>query len=95
MPDIVKVFLIFIFILFLLSRKIYIGYALIFSSFLFLVFYSIDFYKLPSVIFNGLTSKVSLNLFLSLTLIKSFEYALKQTGLMSKMTEVSQVHFYE
>ncbi|MEJ5227737.1 DUF401 family protein [Thermodesulfovibrio sp.] len=93
MPDIVKVLLIFIFILFLLSRKIYIGYALIFSSLLFLVFYSIDFYKLPSVIFNGLTSKVSLNLFLSLTLIKSFEYALKQTGLMSKMTEVSQVIF--
>lgn len=90
MLDIIKVAFIFLSILFLLRMKIYIGYALLIGSSFFLILYPLDFLKLPEVIFRGLTSHSSLNLLLSLTLIKSFEYSLRQTGLMNKMTDISQ-----
>ncbi|WP_353684832.1 DUF401 family protein [Thermodesulfovibrio sp. 3907-1M] len=90
MIDIIKVSFIFLFILFLLRKKLSVGYALLVGSLIFLVFYSFDFKSLLYIIFKGLTSSSSINLFLSLTLIKSFEYALRQTGLMQKMTETSQ-----
>lgn len=90
MFDLIKVILIFLFILFLLRKKIQIGYALLIGSLPFFILYPIDFNKLPLTIFKGLTDHASLNLLLSLTLIKSFEYSLRQTGLMQKMTDVSQ-----
>ncbi len=90
MVDIIKVISIFIFILFLLRKKINIGYALLAGSLPFLILYPVDFNKIPLTIFKGLTAHASLNLLLSLTLIKSFEYSLRQTGLMQKMTDVSQ-----
>lgn len=90
MIDIIKVSLIFLFILFLLRKKISVGYALLSGSLIFLVFYSFDFKSLPYIIIKSFSSSTFINLFLSLTLIKSFEYALRQTGLMQKMTETSQ-----
>lgn len=90
MLDILKVLFIFIFILFLLRRKIFIGYAFLISSILFLLFYKVDLISLPKVILNAVTSHTFINLFFSLTLIKSFENALRHTGLMVKMTEFSQ-----
>lgn len=90
MLDILKVLFIFIFILFLLRRKIFIGYAFLISSILFLPFYKVDLISLPKVILNAVTSHTFINLFFSLTLIKSFENALRHTGLMVKMTEFSQ-----
>lgn len=90
MIDILKVSLIFVFIVFLLRRKINIGYALIAGSLLFFILYPFHFKKTGISLFNALISHTSINLFLSLTLIKSFEYSLRQTGLMQKMTEASQ-----
>jgi len=90
MLDIIKVAFIFFFILFLLRRKINVGYALLGGSLLFIILYPENFDKLPVAIFKAITSHTSLNLFLSLTLIKSFEYSLRQTGLMQSMTEASQ-----
>ncbi len=90
MIDILKVSFIFLFILFLLRKKISIGYALLAGSLIFLIFYSFDFKSLPYKLIKSFTSSTSINLFLSLTLIKSFEYALRQTGLMQKMTEATQ-----
>lgn len=89
MIELIKVVLIFLFILFLLHKKLNIGYALLSGSFFFLFLYPVDFYKLPSTLFKGLTSHMSINLLLSLTLIKSFEYSLRQVGIMQKMTEAS------
>jgi len=90
MIDILKVSLIFIFIVFLLRRKINIGYALIAGSLLFFILYPFHLKKTGIALFNALISHTSINLYLSLTLIKSFEYSLRQTGLMQKMTEASQ-----
>ncbi len=90
MIDIIKVSFIFIFILFLLRRKINVGYALFAGSLIFFIFYHFDFKHLSLTLLKSLSSHTSVNLFLSLTLIKSFEYALRKTGLMQKMTEVSQ-----
>ncbi|WP_028845085.1 DUF401 family protein [Thermodesulfovibrio thiophilus] len=90
MIDILKVSLIFVFIVFLLRRKINIGYALIAGSLLFFILYPFHLKKTGIALFNALISHTSINLYLSLTLIKSFEYSLRQTGLMQKMTEASQ-----
>lgn len=90
MFDIIKVAFIFLFILFLLRKKINVGYALIAGSMLFLLIYPVNFNRLPATIFKSFTSHTFLNLFFSLTLIKSFEYALRQSGLMQKMTDASQ-----
>ncbi len=90
MFDIIKVGFIFLFILFLLRKKLNVGYALLAASFFFLFLYPVDFYRLPSTLLKGLTSHISINLLLSLTLIKSFEYSLRQVGLMQKMTDASQ-----
>ena len=90
MIDILKVSLIFVFIVFLLRRKINIGYALIAGSLLFFILYPFHLKKTGISLFNALISHTSINLYLSLTLIKSFEYSLRQTGLMQKMTEASQ-----
>ncbi|MCX8034033.1 MAG: DUF401 family protein [Thermodesulfovibrio sp.] len=90
MLDIIKVVFIFIFILFLLRKKINIGYALVAGSLFFIILYPVNFNKIPETIFKGLTSHTFLNLLFSLTLIKSFEYSLRQTGLMQKMTDASQ-----
>lgn len=90
MIDILKVSLIFVFIVFLLRRKINIGYALIVGSLLFFILYPFHLKKTGIALFNALISHTSINLYLSLTLIKSFEYSLRQTGLMQKMTEASQ-----
>lgn len=89
MLDIIKVVLIFLFILFLLRKKINIGYALVAGSLFFLILYPVNFNKIPETFFKGLTSHNFLNLLFSLTLIKSFEYSLRQTGLMQKMTDFS------
>lgn len=89
MIELFKVVLIFLFILFLLRKKLSIGYALLLGSFLFLLLYPVDLYKLPSTLLTGLTSHMSVNLFLSLTLIKSFEYLLRHVGVMQKMSETS------
>jgi len=90
MIDIIKVSFIFLFILLLLRRKINVGYALLAGSLIFLIFYSFDFKKLAITLLKAFSSHTSINLFLSLTLIKSFEYSLRQTGLMQKMSEASQ-----
>lgn len=90
MIDIVKVCFIFIFILFLLRKKVNVGYALFASSVIFLIFYRFDFQNLSLTLLKSISSHTSINLFLSLTLIKSFEYALRKTELMQKMTETSQ-----
>jgi len=90
MIDILKVSLIFVFIVFLLRRKINIGYALIAGSLLFFILYPFHLKKTGISLFNALISHTSINLYLSLALIKSFEYSLRQTGLMQKMTEASQ-----
>lgn len=90
MIDILKVSLIFVFIVFLLRRKINIGYALIAGSLLFFILYPFHLKKTGIALFNALISHTSINLYLSLALIKSFEYSLRQTGLMQKMTEASQ-----
>jgi len=90
MIDILKITFIFLFILFLLRKKINIGYTLLAGSLLFVIFYSFDFEKTCSSLLKTLTSHTTLNLLFSLTLIKSFEYSLRQTGLMQSMTEASQ-----
>lgn len=90
MIDIIKIFVIFIFILFLLRKKINIGYALIAGALLFFILYPFNFNKTLHALFNSLISHTTLNLLFSLTLIKSFEYSLRQTGLMQKMTSATQ-----
>ncbi len=90
MIEILKITFIFLFILFLLRRKINIGYTLLAGSLLFVIFYSFNFEKTCSSLLKTLTSHTTLNLLFSLTLIKSFEYSLRQTGLMQSMTEASQ-----
>lgn len=90
MFDILKITFIFLFILFLLRKKINVGYALIAGSFLFIVFYSFNFEITGTTLFKTLSSHTTINLLLSLILIRSFEYSLRQTGLMQRMTEASQ-----
>ncbi|ODA43396.1 hypothetical protein THER_1885 [Thermodesulfovibrio sp. N1] len=90
MIDIIKIFFIFIFILFLLRKKINIGYALLAGASLFIILYPFNFNKTFHALFNSLISHTTLNLLFSLTLIKSFEYSLRQTGLMQKMTSATQ-----
>lgn len=91
MIDIIKVCFIFVFILFLLRKKINVGYALLAGSLAFFILYPIDLKNAALKLIKSFSSSVSINLFLSLTLIKSFEYSLRQTGLMQKMTEASQI----
>lgn len=90
MLDVIKVAFIFLFILFILRRKINVGYALIAGSVPFVFLYPMDLKKIPELLINSLTSHTSINLLFSLTLIKSFEYSLRQSGLMQKMTDISQ-----
>lgn len=90
MLSLVKIGFVFLLILFLLRKKINVGYALIAGALALIFLFPIDFNKLPLAILKALTSHNFLNLFFSLTLIKSFEYSLRQTGLMQKMTESSQ-----
>ncbi|MEN2994670.1 MAG: DUF401 family protein [Thermodesulfovibrio sp.] len=90
MIDIVKVSIIFLFILFLLLKKTNVGYALLAGSLIFLFFYPFDVKNLASTLLKSFSSNTSINLLFSLTLIKSFEYALRNVGLMQKMTETSQ-----
>lgn len=90
MLDIIKVTFIFLFILFLLRRKVSIGYALLAGSFLFIIFFPFNFKTAATALFKTLISPNTINLLLSLTLIKSFEYSLRQTGIMQTMTEASQ-----
>lgn len=91
MIDIIKVSFIFLFILFLLRKKNK-CWICPFSWFfdIFNFFYSFNFKNLAATLLKSLTSNTSINLFFSLTLIKSFEYALRKTGLMQKMTEATQ-----
>ncbi|MEN2986267.1 MAG: DUF401 family protein [Thermodesulfovibrionaceae bacterium] len=93
MSDIIKVSIIFLLILFLLRKRISVGLAVLIGSLCFFIFYKIDFNKTFEVLSKALFSHIFINLFLSLTLIKSFEYTLRHTGFMKKMTDASQVVF--
>lgn len=90
MVDLLKITFIFLFILFLLRKKINIGYALLAGSFLFIVFYPFNLKTAGTALLKALSCHTTINLLFSLTLIKSFEYSLRQTGLMQTMTEASQ-----
>lgn len=89
MLEFLKIALIFLFIILLLKRKINIGYALLLGSLPFFILYKFDFSQVPGKLVSALISHSSINLFLSLTLIRSFEYTLRQHGLMKKMTLAS------
>lgn len=91
MLGLIKISLIFVLILVLLKRKIAVGYALLLSLPLFFLLYSFDYTVVPERLLKALLSESSIGLYLSLTLIRSFEYALRQQGLMNKMTEASRV----
>lgn len=90
MLSLIKIAFVFLLILFLLRKKINVGYALIVGAIALIFLFPIEFNRLPLTILKAFSSHSFLNLFFSLTLIKSFEYSLRQTGLMQKMTEASQ-----
>ncbi len=90
MLDLLKIAIVFLFILFLLRKKINVGYAMLAGSLIFVIFYPQTISKIPNTLIKSLTSNTFLNLLLSLTLIKSFEFSLRHVGLMQKMTEASQ-----
>lgn len=91
MLEFLKIAIIFLFIILLLKRKINIGYALLLGSLPFFILYKFDLTEIPEKLAKALTSSSSIGLFLSLTLIRSFEYSLRQHGLMKKMTDASNV----
>lgn len=86
MIDILRIVLIFTFISLLLRRKWGVGYVLIAASALLSTAYLMKPAEMGRTITNILTSGITLELFIALTLIRMFEIILREQNLLQEMT---------
>ncbi|TAN42393.1 MAG: DUF401 family protein [Nitrospirae bacterium] len=85
MPDILKIVAVFVIILLLLRKKIPVGYVLLIAAAVLMLVYRMD---LPAVVSTGkktLLGRVTITLWLSLSLIRVFELILREKQVLSTM----------
>ncbi len=90
MLDVLKVFFVFLSILFLIRLKWNIGYVLIIASLLLALLYMMPFEMALSTIKLTILDHVTIKLFLALTLIRVFEIILREKQILARMTEASK-----
>ncbi len=86
MLDILKVFFVFIVILFLLRFKLNIGYVLIAASGLLALIYLMSLDAVLSTVIKTITDPVTIKLFFALTLIRMLEIILRENQVLAAMT---------
>jgi len=85
MPDLIKISLVFLAILVLLRRKLGIGYVMTAAAALLAVLYRLEIPGIIGAVKRTVFSELTIKLFFSLSLIRSFELILREKELMSAM----------
>lgn len=85
MSELLKIFLTFCIILFLLRKKLHIGYVMIIASSVLFGLYVMTPSDIYRAISNTVVNKITLELFLALSLIRMFEIILRERNVLSNM----------
>src|SRR3990172_8692123 len=85
MPDLVKISLTFFVILFLLRKKLNIGYVMLAASAVLALLYMMDARSIFGTLRKTALNEVTLKLLLALSLIRMFELVLREKDVLSTM----------
>ncbi|MBA4372912.1 MAG: hypothetical protein C0402_08615 [Thermodesulfovibrio sp.] len=85
MPDIIRIVLTFVLILTLLRKKVPVGYVMLIASAALMLLYRMDLAAAADAGQKALTGRVTLTLWLSLSLIRVFELILRENSVLSAM----------
>ncbi len=91
MPDILKISVVFVFILILLRLKWNIGYVMILASGLLAIMYLMPLEEVLLTVKSTITDSVTIKLFFALTLIRILEMVLREKNVLSQMMEASRL----
>lgn len=86
MPDVLKLSFSFIIILFLIRKKLDLGYVMLIASALISILYLMDPGNIIKTVVRASTSGTTIKLLLALSLIRIFELVLREKNVLSKMT---------
>lgn len=85
MPDLIRISLVFLAILVLLRKKLGLGYVMISASAILAVLYRLDAPGIAFALKKTVFNEVTLKLFFSLSLIRTFEIILREQNLLTTM----------
>lgn len=93
MLELLKISLTFFIILFLLRKKIRIGYVMLIASVALFALYSMNIAAIVAAIKNTVTNRITLTLLLALSLIRMFELILRENNVLSTMMSSVKNYF--
>src|SRR5512139_2260156 len=85
MPDLLKIGLTFLLILFLLRKKLFIGYVMLLASACLAALYKMGPESIARAISKATLNSVTIKLLLALSFIRTFELILREKNVMSDM----------
>lgn len=93
MADILNVSLIFAIILFLLRRKLNVGYVMLIAAVILFLLYQMPFNSIWETCKNAVMSDVTIKLVLALSFIRIFEMVLREHAVLSQMMDAVKALF--
>ncbi len=93
MFDLIKISLTLFLILFLLRKKLNIGYVLFIASSALFVLYGMDAASIAATLKSTVVSSITIKLLLALSLIRVLEVILREKNILSAMTSASKILF--
>lgn len=93
MPELIKISLVFLIILFLLRKKLNIGYVMLIASAALFMLYGMDINGIFKTIKQTSLNEVTIKLLLALSLIRVFEMILRERDVLSTMTSAVKLFF--
>ena len=93
MSEIIKISLVLFLILFLIRKKLNIGYVLLISSAALFILYSMDAPGIAVTVKKTVFSSIAIKLLLALSLIRVLELILREKNILSTMTATAKILF--
>ena len=93
MSEIIKITLVLFLILFLIRKKLNIGYVLLIASAALFILYRMDALSIADTIKKTVLNSIAINLLLALSLIRVLELILREKNILSTMTSTAKVLF--
>ncbi|NOX20400.1 MAG: DUF401 family protein [Nitrospirae bacterium] len=90
MLDLLKIFAVFLFILFLLRKKVQVGYTLLIASAMLIVLYFPTPDKIMKIIKNTLFAHITFVLLIALSTIRMFEMILRENRVLDEMMKTME-----
>ncbi len=93
MSEVIKITLILFLILFLIRKKLNIGYVLLIASLALFILYGMDALSIADTVKKTLFSSIAIKLLLALSLIRVLELILREKNVLATMTSTAKILF--